>query len=275
MSEKKKTGGVAALLMLPKELYTNRRLIFKLAKNDFKTRYAGSYLGIVWAFIQPIVTVLVYWFVFQVGLRSGNVGDFPFVLWLIAGLVPWFFFSEAWNSGTNALIEYSYLVKKVVFKISILPVIKVLSALFVHLFFILFTLVLYSCYGYFPDLYTLQIFYYTGCMIVLTLALSYMTSALVIFFRDLTQIISIILQVGVWMTPIMWQITILPEKIRFIFELNPMYYIVCGYRDALINKVWFWENARLTVWFWVCTLFLLAVGTWVFKKLKIHFADIL
>ena len=173
------------------------------------------------------------------------------------------------------MIEYSYLVKKVLFKISILPVIKVLSALFVHLFFILFTLVLYSCYGYFPDLYTLQIFYYTGCMIVLTLALSYMTSALVIFFRDLTQIISIILQVGVWMTPIMWQITILPEKVRFIFELNPMYYIVCGYRDALINKVWFWENARLTVWFWVCTLFLLAVGTWVFKKLKIHFADIL
>ena len=263
------------IAILPKELYGNRRLIIKLAKNDFKTRYAGSYLGIVWAFIQPIVTVVVYWFVFQVGLRNGNVGNFPFVLWLIAGLVPWFFFSEAWNSGTNALIEYSYLVKKVVFKISILPVIKVLSALFVHLFFILFTLVLYSCYGYFPDIYTLQVFYYTACMIILTLALSYMTSALVIFFRDLTQIISIILQVGVWMTPIMWQITMVPEKFRFLFEINPMYYIVCGYRDALINKVWFWDNFYTTAWFWSITLFLFAVGTLIFKRLKVHFADIL
>ncbi|MEG1732497.1 MAG: ABC transporter permease, partial [Longicatena sp.] len=137
---------------LIKEVFQNRKLVFKLAKNDFKTRFVGSYLGIIWAFIQPVVTVLVYLFVFQVGLRSGDVGDFPFVLWLIAGLVPWFFFQEALSSGTNALIEYQYLVKKIVFKISTLPVVKVLSALFVHLFFILFTLVLYSFYGYFPDL---------------------------------------------------------------------------------------------------------------------------
>lgn len=97
---------------LPVELIQNRHLIFELSKNDFKTKYAGSYLGIVWAFVQPIVTVLVYWFVFEIGLRSGSVGDTPFVLWMVAGLVPWFFFSDTLNSGTNALIEYSYLVKK-------------------------------------------------------------------------------------------------------------------------------------------------------------------
>lgn len=100
------------ILALPAELYQNRKLVLSLAKNDFKTKYAGSYLGIVWAFIQPIVTILVYWFVFSVGLKAGTVSDYPFVLYLVSGIVPWFFFQDALNGGTNALIEYNYLVKR-------------------------------------------------------------------------------------------------------------------------------------------------------------------
>lgn len=268
--------------VIPQELWHNRKLIFQLAKNDFKTKFAGSYLGIIWAFIQPIVTVLVYWFVFQKGLKSGGINTsagitVPFVLWLVAGLVPWFFFSDALNGGTNALIEYSYLVKKVVFKISILPIVKVLSALFVHLFFIIFTLCLYAGYRYFPDLYTLQILYYSFCTFILVLGLSYATCALVGFFRDLTQIINIVLQVGVWMTPIMWNIETmeLPAGLITVFKLNPMYYVVAGYRDALINKVWFWENPGLTVYFWIFTVIVFGVGMIIFKRLKVHFADVL
>lgn len=268
--------------VIPKELWQNRKLIFQLAKNDFKTKYAGSYLGIIWAFVQPIVTVLVYWFVFQKGLKSGGVNtsagiSVPFVLWLVAGLVPWFFFSDALNGGTNALIEYSYLVKKVVFKISILPIVKVLSALFVHLFFIVFTLCLYAGYHYYPDLYTLQVIYYSFCTFVFVLGLSYATCAMVGFFRDLTQIIGIFLQVGVWMTPIMWNIDTmeLPTVLIRIFKLNPMYYVVAGYRDALINKVWFWEEPSLTLYFWVITVALFGIGMVIFKRLKVHFADVL
>lgn len=91
-------------LKLPGELYHNKKLIWSLAKNDFKTKYAGSYLGIVWAFIQPVVTVLVYWFVFGV-VRQGSPKAVPFVLWLITGLVPWFFFQEALTQGTLSLIH--------------------------------------------------------------------------------------------------------------------------------------------------------------------------
>lgn len=262
-------------MILPIELYRNRRLILKLAKNDFKTKYAGSYLGIIWAFVQPIVTVLVYWFVFQVGLRSGDIGNFPFVLWLISGLVPWFFFQDALNSGTNALIEYNYLVKKVVFKISILPIIKILSALFVHAFFLAFAIILFSCYGYFPDLYSLQVIYYTLCMFVLELGLCYFTCSVVVFFRDLTQIIGIFLQVGVWITPIMWNIEKVPGKFQWLFRINPMYYIVNGYRDSLINKVWFWEKFYTTAGFWLLTIAIFGIGALVFKRLKVHFADVL
>ena len=138
------------LMGIIREIFANKKLILNLAKNDFKTKYAGSYLGIVWGFIQPIVTVLVYWFVFEKGLKAGGVMNkegiqVEFVLWLIAGLVPWFLFSDALNSGTNSLLEYNYLVKKVVFNISILPVVKITSAFFVNAFFIIFTIVLYAC----------------------------------------------------------------------------------------------------------------------------------
>ena len=265
-----------------KNCWKNRTLIWRLTKNDFKKRYAGSYLGMVWAMIQPIITVVVYWFVFEKGLSAGAVKaregvDIPYVLWLTSGLVPWFYFSEALSNGTNALLEYNYLVKKVVFDIDILPIVKVLSAIFIHVFFVCFMLVLNMCYGRFPDLYMLQIIYYSFCMLLFVLAVCYLTSALVVFFMDLSQIVAIFLQVGVWMTPIMWQLERLNDMpvIQKIFKLNPMYYIVSGYRDALFDKVYFWEHPWLTLYFWILLIVLMFVGTKVFKKLKVHFADVL
>lgn len=269
-------------LYILKDLLTNKKLVLNLAKNDFKTKYAGSYLGIIWAFIQPVITVILYWFVFQQALNVGSQFtkegiEVPYVLWLVAGLVPWFFFQDALNAGTNALIDYSYLVKKVVFNISILPVVKIISALFVHIFFCAFMLVLFACYGYYPDLYALQIIYYSGCMIVFIAGLVYFTSAIVVFFRDLSQIIGVILQIGIWMTPIMWNIDIMnfSSALTFVLKVNPMYYIVSGYRDALINDVMFWEHPVLTAYFWIVSIVLFVLGSTVFRRLRVHFADVL
>ena len=105
-------------------LIGSRSLVWNLAKNDIKKKFAGSYFGVVWAFVQPVITVLLYWFVFEKGLNSKATDlrtgiEIPFVLWLTAGLVPWFYFQEALNGGTGVLVEYSYLVKKVVFQIDI------------------------------------------------------------------------------------------------------------------------------------------------------------
>lgn len=260
----------------------NVKLIKSLAANDLKSKFAGSYLGIIWAFIQPVVTVLVYWFVFEKGIKSNalNLHDgiqVPFVLWLIAGIAPWFFFQEALQSGTGTLIDYSYLVKKVVFRIEILPVVKVLSALVVHVFFAVLVLVIFCCYGMFLGVYLLQLLYYMIATILLSLGLIYMTSAVVVFFRDLNQLISIALQVGMWMTPIMWDvnnISLHPVLIT-ILKLNPMYYIVNGYRDTFINRAWFWENLPMTIYFWVITLVLLLLGRVIFSRLRPHFADVL
>ncbi|MBE5927839.1 MAG: ABC transporter permease [Lachnospiraceae bacterium] len=257
------------------DIVHSRELIFNLAKNDFKTKYVGSFLGMLWAFIRPIITVLVYWFVFQVGLGSSDVNGCPFVLWLLTGLVPWFYFSDVLGSGTAVLIEYQYLVKKIVFNISTLPIVKVISSLFVHLFFTALPIIVYCCYGNMPHLYMFQILYYMFCMVAFLLALVYFTSSVVLFFKDTMQIIGVIIEIGIWMTPIMWQLTLIPEQFRWVFKLNPMYYIVYGYRDSIISKVWFWDRPVLSIYFWIVTILLFIFGVKMFNKLKVHFADVL
>jgi len=263
-------------------LKANLVLIGRLSKNDFKTKFAGSYLGVVWGFIQPIVTVLVYWFVFQKGLKANGVKltdtiNVPFVIWLLSGMIPWFFFSDSLNGGSRALLDYSYLVKKVVFNINILPIVKIISGIYTHVFFICFGLILNACYGFMPSLYTLQIFYYSICVFALVTGISYFCSAIVVFFRDMLQVINIVLQVGVWVTPIMWSINSFAENktLCTILMLNPLYYVVEGYRDALIYQHWFWEKPWLTLYFWAFTGIFLWLGTGLFKKTKVHFADML
>lgn len=262
---------------LPAELYQSRHLIWKLAKNDFKKRYAGSYMGAVWALAQPVVTVLMYYIVFD--KLMGNTGrgaeNVPFVLFLTAGLVPWFYFSEALNNGTNAMREYDYLVKKVVFKISILPIIKIIAATFIHVFFLAVLLLVAALYGYYPTIYTIQILYYSFCLFVFVLALCYTTCSIVVFFQDLAQIINIVLQIGIWATPILWDIDSVPESWVFFLKLNPLVYVVNGYRSAIYGREWFFQDFFSTMYFWIVTVILFGVGGAIFKRLKVHFADVL
>lgn len=268
------------IVTIPVELWQSRKLIWKLAKNDFKKRYAGSYLGIVWAMAQPVVTVVMYWIVFDkvFDTRSQLVSSgvkVPYVLYLTAGLVPWFYFSEAITQGTMALVEYNYLVKKVVFNISILPIIKVIAATFIHAFFVVVLLIVSIGYGYYPTVYTLQLIYYSFCMFLLVLGMSYLTCALVVFIRDLQQIINIALQIGMWATPILWSIEMLTDNMKTIFKLNPLVYIVNGYRSAIYEKVWFWEHFYSSTYFWIFTISLFCIGTLIFRKMRVHFADVL
>ncbi len=272
----------AAVTMMG-QFIENRALVWNLARNDMKKKFAGSSLGVVWAFVQPVVTVLVYWFVFEKGLNSKATDlrtgiEVPFVLWLMSGLIPWFYFQEAVNGGTGVLVEYSYLVKKVVFHIEMLPLVKMISAFFTHLFFVLFAVVLFACMGYFPSFYLLQVLYYSLCMIMFTMGVVYITSAVNVFFRDMKEVVGIILQIGIWVTPIMWTIESMagiPAWAAAILRFNPMYYIVYGYRDAFINKIGFWEHPVLSAVFWGITVLMIALGFSVFRKLRPHFADVL
>lgn len=256
-------------------LFKSRTLVYDLARRDIQARYLGSYLNFLWAFVQPTVTILLLWFVFEVGFRSPPVENYPFVLWLIAGIIPWFFFAESLSNATNSILEYSYLVKKVVFKVSVIPIIKILSALFIHLFFIVFIFFAFSSYGYMPRLCNLQIFYYLFATIVLVVGLSWITSALVIFVKDVGHIVAMLIQFGFWFTPIIWNIKMVPEKYQTLMKLNPAYYITEGYRNSFISGIWFWEYPRWTLEFWTVTGIIFVLGVIIFLKLRPHFADVL
>lgn len=267
---------IETLFRVPLDIYRDKVMFWDLVKNDFQARFAGSYFGIFWAYVQPVITMVLYWFVFQIGLRSGSVSDYPFILFLMSGLIPWFYFSEAWSGASNSLFEYSYLVKKVVFNVGILPVLKVASALFVHIFFLTFLVVMCLVYGYGPDLYLIQLMYYILCTAFLVLGLSYITAACTAFFRDMSQIINIALTIGVWITPIMWNPAVtMTVKIHNIFKINPVYYIVDGFRDSLLAKVWFWEKPIWSIYFWIFSVLIYIFGVKMFNRLKVHFSDVL
>lgn len=257
------------------DIYRQRILLFDLSRRDLKIRFAGSFLGIFWAFIQPVITIFVLWFIVAYGFKSVYKNNVPFILWLITGMIPFNFFSDGLSQATTSIIENSFLVKKVVFKVSFLPIIKVISSLFIHLFFIVLLIIIFSIYGFSPSIYTLQLFYYLPALILLVLSISWATSAVTVFFRDLAQIVQTGLQLVFWGTPIFWSIDAMPEKLQWILKLNPLFYIVEGYRDCFINQRWFWHDCHLMLYFWGIVTIFLIIGITVFVKLRSHFADVL
>jgi len=259
-----------------KDLFLRRNMILELAKQDFRSKYLGSYLGILWAFVHPTVYVFILWVVFQIGFKSQPAGDVPFVLWMLCGIIPWFFFSECLGSATNSILDNSFLLKKVNFSVGMLPIVKILSALVLHAFFIFLIFIMFLAYGSPITLHCLQVFYYLFCTIVLLLGLSWITSSVIIFFKDMGQIVGMVVQFLFWMTPIFWSAKILPVKYLNMVKLNPVYYIVEGYRESFIYHVWFWEgHYELTAYFWAVTGCIFVLGAVVFRRLRPHFADVL
>lgn len=197
------------------------------------------------------------------------------MLWFMCGIVPWLYFSEAFSMASNSFLEYSYLVKKVVFNINILPLVKIFSSAIVHIFFIGLLLIICSIFGYYPSIYLLQLPYYLLCIVALLFALSLITSSIMVFFRDLNQIIGVILLVGMWGTPIAWTTNMFPASVVKYFKLNPIYYLVEGYRDMFVNHIWFWQKYHQTPYFWLLIFIILIIGVFIYNRLRPFFADTL
>lgn len=256
-----------------KDLYNNRNIIYRMSLNDFKAKYSNSFLGILWAYIQPMLTIIVFWIVFQLGFKNPPIEGIPYITWFVPGYVPWLFFSDILIGSTNCLQEYSYLVKKVKFKVSILPIVKIISALYIHIFFIIFIFLINSVYGNNLTIYSIQSLYYTAALIIFGLGLGSLLSSLTVFFKDIAQIVNIILQIGFWISPILWNVDQMQKPILTFLKINPLYYIINGYRESFINSVGFWEHPYLTLYFWSITLVILIIGMFVFKKTRPFFAD--
>lgn len=250
------------------------KLISRLAQNDIKSRYSSSFFGIIWAFVMPLITILVFWYVFQLGFKNLPVSNAPYILWFSAAYVPWIFFTDVITYGSNSFIEYSYLVKKIKFKIIYIPLIKLISAIFVHGFFILFLFFMFVLYRYPITVYSIQILYYSFALSVLALGLNYLFASVTVFFRDASSMINIIIQIGFWVTPILWdEKSMVDKRVIRVLSLNPIHYVINGYRDSLIYCKGFWDNPAETAYFWSFSLILFVLGITVFKRLSPFFAD--
>ncbi|RHT17751.1 ABC transporter permease [Clostridium sp. AM33-3] len=262
-----------SIIKLTKGILEEPQLIFKLAKNDFKAKYSNSFLGITWAFIQPLITILVFWFVFQIGFKTAPVDNVPYILWFIPAYIPWIYFTEILNSTANCMLEYSYLVKKVKFCIEIIPSVKIVSAAFVHVFFIGFIFCMYFILGADITIYSVQAIYYTVALTLLGFGLGMLVSSVTVLFKDFAQIVNVVLQIGFWATPIYWNPEIMEGWVVTILKLNPMYYIINGYRGCFVGQDVFWNHPIQTVYFWTIVIVMWILGCRMFTSLRPYFAD--
>lgn len=267
------------ILIFLRDIIKSRKLIWQMTKRDFKADFLGSYFGLAWAFIQPLVIISLLYFIMTFGLKAGATATgYPYILYLMAGYIPFFFLSAGLSNGTNSIVAYSYLVKKVVFRVSTLPIIKLNSQLIVHLFLVIFMLIIFTVNGYGPSIYWLEVIYLIFCTYIILLGITWITASLNVFAKDIIQIVNVCLQILFWGTPLFWQYSLVEHshhRIALLLKLNPFFYIVQCYRDALVSHIPFWHHLGWTIYFWMLTIIILGIGAFVFRKLKPHFADVL
>lgn len=256
------------------DIVSKRSLIYELSKRDFQQQYQGSYLGIVWMFLQPLLFISVLYLIFSLGFKAQATMEIPFSLYLVCGMVSWLFFVGNLSSTTNVIHSHAYLVKKVDFRLSILPIVKILSSLIPHLFLVAVAIALSWYHGYHPGLHTIQIIYYLVALSLLLLGIGWLTSSTSIFVTDVSNVVTVITQFGFWLTPIFWNISMIPERYHWLIKLNPLYYIVSGYRDSIILGTPFWAKPEETLYFWGITILTLVAGIHVYRKLRPHFAEV-
>lgn len=257
-----------------REILEKKDLILNLSKRDFKQKYSGTYLGIFWIYFQPFMYIAVLYIVFTYGLRVAPRGDVPFASYLVVGIIPWMYFSQGLNDSSNIIKQYSYLVKKINFRLSILPVVKILSSIVPHLVLMTIAIVVTIVNGKSLSLYSLQLIYFFFAMASLLFGISLLTSSLNIFLPDTAKFINVVTQFGFWLTPILWDIHKVPLEYHWILQLNPMEYIVTGYRNSLLYDKFIIQDIWQTFYFWSITFVFITIGSLVFRKLRPHFAEV-
>ncbi|MGN1299293.1 MAG: ABC transporter permease [Candidatus Scatovivens sp.] len=259
-----------------KTLIKNRKLAFQLGKNDFRNRFANTSLGAMWGFLQPFVFMMMYVIVFQFIFGMQGDGGSPYVVWFLPGMAIWQCLNDSIMSASSSIRNYSYLVKKVVFPIDIIPIISLIGSSFVSIFLIIIALVVCTIFGYTPNI--LMILYVIFALCAFIIAFTRLTSALTTLVPDFSNFLGILMQLFFWATPVVWSVSRLIEHptILKIIQCMPFSYLVTAFRQAFMGENIILEyNGFYTIVFWIITIFMFLWGNYVFKKSKKDFADVL
>jgi lipopolysaccharide transport system permease protein/teichoic acid transport system permease protein len=246
-----------------------------LAVSNLRERYLGTWAGLVWAFVHPIIMIAIFWVVFTQGFRMPTGGDKPFLLILISALVPWFAFNDVVIGAAGSVVGKSYLVRKIAFPMEILPLTHAFGAFVVHVPLLVFSYAVILWYGFYPTRSLLLLPFYICSLFLLATAVGTLLAAIAVPFRDVLQGLTVILSLLFWATPIVWSADQMPHQFQWFVDYNPLSYIISGYRHAMLGPVSPAPSVTQATVFWLTTLVLVPFSIWVFRRLKSGFADML
>lgn len=257
-----------------RQLFRYRALIQSLVARDLKARYRGSVLGFVWSFVNPLLLLLIYTFVFTVIMPGAHPQELePFALFMFCGILPWTWFSSSLLESANVLIAGGNLIKKVLFPAEVLPIVSVLAGL-VHFCLGLPILAAFLIYYRVPvwpsDLLWFPIIVLT--QLVLTTGLALLVSALTVHFRDVRDLLANVLTLWFFATPIIYPITQAPERVRRLLNLNPFTHLAIAYQEVLFRPGPFAQVNRLTA-VGIASIVVFLAGYFVFDRLRDTFAE--
>jgi len=258
-----------------KKTYYYRNLIWSFVVRDLQGRYVGSTMGLFWSLINPIMTLLLYLYVFSVILKvkfgqNGSLSDFA--LYLFCGMLPWLAFQETVIRSTNSIVDNANLIKKFMFPSKILTVYLSISSLVNELIglvvLIIAIIVITHKISYFIFFLPLIIIF----QLIFTLGLGWIFACINVFFRDTAHLIGVIMMVWMFLTPIFYPESMIPQEFQLIIKINPMAYLVRAYRDILLNNKLPYISDILT--FMVISIIVFFGGYYLFKKTQHQFSDV-
>lgn len=268
------------LLPVNEKFLAKYDLLRTLVRRDLEARYKGSVLGNLWPLLNQLSQLLIYTYVFsfvlkvKLTLKALPDNNFTFGLWLFAGLLPWIAFSGGLVQSANSVVGQPNLVKKVVFPLSLLPLVPILSSFIESSFglMLLIVFVAFTSHTLHATLALLPLVWLT--QLLLTAGMGYLAAGLTVFLRDIPQTLGVILNIWMYATPIIYPATAIPEGLRtWIFWLNPMTAIVEFYRDIVLNgEVKHWGELGVAT---TISFVLFCCGLWVYRRLRPAFADVL
>lgn len=257
-------------------IYAGRHILRTMVIKDIKSRYAGSLFGPLWIIATPLYQILLYTFLFSVILRmrfEEGSGTSSFVVYLLAGLIPWLFFAEATTRGISAFIDNAHIIKKVKFPIEICVVTSIISSAVTFIIYMVFYLIMLVGMGIL-DYQTMPLFILPVIIEILLIAgLSFGLGSIAVFFRDITQAIAMILNLVFFLTPIVYPASAIPAKLKWLFNVNPFYFIVEMSRNVLVRgRI---PDSVSIIYPSVFSLMIFLTGYYVFSRTKEAFKDIL
>lgn len=256
------------MLIKFRELITYKNMIISFTHSEVRNRYKGSVLGVIWALLNPLFLLIIYGFVFSLIMRVQIENYF---LFLFTGLLPWVFFRSSILTSANSVVGNASLVKKVYFPREILPITSVLSNL---VNFLISLLVLFPALFIFGDgisVYVLLLPIIICIQVTLTIGLSLFFSAITVYLRDVRLILEVSMMALFYLTPIIYQVDMVPERFRSLMNINPLKPIIEAYQDILFYQI-APDYSNLVVVFLV-SLMLLVVSFNIFNKLNRYFAE--